>query len=570
MVDGRTGFPRYQGRLELTWTNKHLSLLAHEDGSYEWVAPSDYRVAEVRLLHDVGSSGDVHSDRNRARDNLLVRGDALNVLTSLVNLPEFESEYVGKVRLAYLDPPFNTQQSFLHYDDALEHSVWLTMMRDRLALVKTLLAADGSAWVHCDDSEHAYLKATMDEIFGRDNFVATVIWQRSYTRENRTDVSTVHDYILIYARDRAAWAESRNLLSATEEQIGRYRNPDNDPRGAWKAIPAHAKAGKGRRAAQFYELTLPSGRAVSPPPGTCWRYVRARFDELVEENRVWFGRDGNAMPAIKAFLSEVPAGLVPITIWPYEEVGTTGTAKAEIVRLFPDVTPFATPKPERLIARIVQIASNEDDLVLDCFLGSGTTAAVAHKMGRRWIGVEWSAETLDTFAIPRLRKVISGEDSGGISEAVGWNGGGGFRTLDVAPSMFSEETGQVFLSGWATNGRLAEATAAQLHFAYELDPPFSGKRGRSRLAVLDGLVNEAVVKVLVDALPEDERLVVCGTAIDPATRQVLRQLRPGSTIRKIPQSILREYRRASEWTPRSAEPTSQPVAEPALAEAVKI
>ncbi len=178
--------PTYDGRLELTWTNKPLRLLAHEDGSYEWVSPSDYRVAEVRLLHDAGAGGEVHAQPDRARDNLLIRGDALNALTSLIELPELAREYVGKVKLAYLDPPFNTQQSFLHYDDALEHSVWLTMMRDRLVSTKTLLAPAGSVWVHLDDSEMGYCRVMMDEIFGRENFVATIVWEKSYTRENRT------------------------------------------------------------------------------------------------------------------------------------------------------------------------------------------------------------------------------------------------------------------------------------------------------------------------------------------------------------------------------------------------
>ncbi|HLT18334.1 MAG TPA: site-specific DNA-methyltransferase, partial [Thermomicrobiales bacterium] len=188
--------PRYEGRLELTWTNKHLRLLAHEDGRYEWLPPSDYRVAEVRLLHDAGVVGATHPDEERARDNLLIRGDALNALTSLIELPEFAREYVGKVKLAYLDPPFNTQQSFLQYDDALEHSVWLTMMRDRLTQVKTLLAPDGSVWVHCDDSEQAYLKVMMDEVFGRDNFVATVIWEKaSSARNDAKQFSVDHDYV---------------------------------------------------------------------------------------------------------------------------------------------------------------------------------------------------------------------------------------------------------------------------------------------------------------------------------------------------------------------------------------
>jgi len=539
--------PTYDGRLELTWTNKSLRLLAHEDGSYEWVPPSDYRVAEVRLLHDAGAVGEVHAQPDRTTDNLLIRGDALNALTSLIELPEFAREYLGKVKLAYLDPPFNTQQSFLHYDDALEHSVWLTMMRDRLVSTKTLLAPAGSVWVHLDDSEMGYCRVMMDEVFGRGNFVATIVWEKSYTRENRTTISTTHDYILIYARDYQAWAPTRNLLPATEEQIGRYTNPDNDARGPWKALPAHAKAGVGRRAAQFYEITLPSGRVVNPPPGRCWLYTAPRFQDLLADNRVWFGRDGDAAPAIKRFLSEVPAGLVPTTIWHHDEVGTTGTAKAEVVELFPNAPPFATPKPEALVERILQIASNPGDIVLDCFVGSGTTAAAAQKMARRWVVVERSVATVDTYCIPRLTQVTEGHDQGGITEAVGWDGGGGFRILDIAPSMFEAVDGQVYLSEWATNGTLAEVTAAQLHYDYQYDPPFCGRRGRSRLAVIDGLVNEAVVRLVANALAEDQRLVICGTAIDPAAREVLRGLRPGSSVRKIPHSILQEYRQSVRW-----------------------
>lgn len=538
---------RYTGTLELSWTNKHLRLLAEEDGSYEWVPPSDYRVAEVRLLEDAGAVGKTRSQRSRAKDNLLIRGDALNALTSLGELPEFAKELVGKVRLAYLDPPFNTKQSFLHYDDNLEHSVWLTMMRDRLVQIKKLLASNGSVWVHLDDSEMAYCRAIMDEEFGRDSFVATIIWEKSYTRENRTDISTTHDYILVYAMDRSVWKAARNLLLQSEAQIGRYSNPDADPRGPWKAVPVHAKAEKGRRAEQFYSLTTPSGRILDPPPGNCWRFTRARLDELIADNRVWFGRNGKGVPALKKFLSEVQPGLVPVSIWPHTEIGTTGTAKNEIVALFTEQEPFSTPKPEALVSRIAQIASNPGDIVLDCFLGSGTTAAVAHKMGRRWIGIERSVETFDTYTIPRLTKVITGDDPGGITEQVEWTGGGGFRVLDVAPSMFDEDEGTVYLAPWATSSHLAEVCAAQMHYEFDPEPPFAGRRGRTRLAVIDGLVNEDVVRLLVTNLTEDEHVVVCGTAIDPAARTLLRDLRRGSSVRKIPASILQEYRQST-WT----------------------
>lgn len=530
----------------MTWTNKDKRLLAHEDGSYEWLSPADYRVAEVRLLDDAAMVGEVGPKTKRASDNLLIRGDALNALTSLCELREFASAYANQVRLAYIDPPFNTQQSFLDYDDALEHSVWLTMMRDRLVQIKKLLSDDGSIWVHLDDSEMAYCRVLLDEIFGRENFVATVVWEKLGTRENRTLISTSQDYILVFAKDRSKWR--RGLLPFGEEQLARFKNPDDDPRGPWASLPMHAKAGPGRRKEQFYTVTTPSGRKVDPPAGRCWVYTKPRFGELVADGRVWFGADGSNVPRVKTFLSEVDQGLVPRSWWPGDEVGETSTAKDEIVKLFPDLTPFATPKPERLIERIMQIGSAPGDVVLDCFVGSGTTAAVAHKMGRRWVGIERSAETLDAFTLPRLRRVVEGNDPGGITDAAEWKGGGGFRVLDVAPSMFEVEDASVFIAGWASNGKLAEVTAAQLGFEFAPDPPFAGRKGRSRLAVIDGLVNPDVAKMLVDALPEDELLTLCGTAVDNEVRSTLRELRRGSTVRKIPASILADYRSAR-WQP---------------------
>lgn len=541
--------PTYEGRLELTWTNKQLRLLAHEDGSYEWIPPSDYRVAEVRLLHDVRTVGTTASERNRAKDNLLICGDALNALTSLTQLPEFEREYVGKVKLAYLDPPFNTQQSFLQYDDALEHSVWLTMMRDRLVQVKMLLDPTGSVWVHCDDSEQHRLRCVMDEVFGAHSFVATVLWQKRYSRDNRPAIGPVHDYVLVYAPSGVGWKDVRNRIPRDPRSLRQYRNPNDDPRGSWRPIPLDAQAGHATPA-QFYEIVTPGGARHMPPPGRCWSVTKERFEELLNDGRLYFGAGGRGKPNIIRYLSE-DQGLVPWTWWPHEEVGHNDESKKEILALFPTVEPYETPKPERLMHRIIHIASNPGDIILDCFLGSGTTAAVAHKMGRWWVGIEREPSTVEMYAEPRLEKVLAGEDPGGITDIAGWEGGGGFRMLEVAPSMFEEKDGQVFLSEWATNGKLAEVTAAQLHYNNEYDPPFSGRRGRSRLAVIDGLVNEDVVRLLVNALPADERLVACGTAIDPASRDVLRELRPGSSVRKIPHSILQEYRQSTRRTERS-------------------
>jgi adenine-specific DNA-methyltransferase len=477
-----------------------------------------------------------------AQDNLLIRGDALNALTSLATLPEFEREYAGKVKLAYLDPPFNTQQSFLHYDDALEHSVWLTMMRDRLTQVITLLSPDGSVWVHCDDSEQAYLRVMMDELFGRKNFVASVIWQKIQGRNNSAQhFSTDHDYVLVFAKDAESW--SRNRIDRTGLSDADFWNPDNDLRGSWRRsdLTASHAYSEGK-----YEVTGPHGDRFTPRGNRWWSVSHTSFEALRADNRLWWGKSGRTFPFRKRFEAEL-GGLVPTTIWFHDEGGDNREAKQEVTKLLGRDAIFATPKPERLLQRVIRIGSDPGDTVLDCFLGSGTTAAVAHKMDRRWVGVERSAVTLDVYTIPRLTKVLSGEDIGGITNDVGWEGGGGFRVLEVAPSMFEEVGGQVFLSGWAINRQLAEATAAQLRYDFDFDPPFCGRRGRSRLAVVDGLVNEGVVQLLVSALDEREQLVICGTAIDPAAGASLREIRPGSTVRKIPQSILQEYRHAVRW-----------------------
>jgi adenine-specific DNA-methyltransferase len=541
---------RYQGRLELTWTNKDERLLAGDEGSYQWVPAADYRVAEVRLLHDAGDIG-VNPSRARSQDNLLIRGDALNALTSLCELPEFESEVVGKVKLAYIDPPFNTQQAFENYDDALEHSVWLTMMRDRLVQIKELLADAGSVWVHLDDSEMAYCRVMMDEVFGRANFIACVVWESAEGGRGDTDIAEVHNYLLVYAKDPVAFGRERNPIVRNEKQLARFKNPDNDPRGPWRqGDDGTAKSGSDEKSR--FPIKLPSGRTVTPKEGRYWAFSKATFERAHKEGRVWFGKSGDALPVIKRYLSDVKPGVAPKTWWPAGEVGSNQEAKRDhLNKLLPKVSPFDTPKPERLLRRIIHIATNPGDIVLDCFLGSGTTAAVAQKMGRRWIGVERRAKTIDRYTLPRLKLVVTGKDPLGITAEEGWEGGGGFRVLDVAPSMFEDCEGQVVIADWATDEKLAEGTAAQLGYAFEPDPPFWGRKGRSRLAVIDGLVNEQVTELLLEALPDGEVLVVCGTAVDPAARDLVRIRRRGSTVRKIPASILTEYELRTRWVPRS-------------------
>ena len=565
MTDGQA-HPPYAGRLELTWTNKDRTLLAHEDGSYEWVDPSDYRVAEVRLLHDVTTVGETAPDDRRAADNLLIRGDALHVLQALNRIPEFANEYVGKVRLVYIDPPFNTGQAFEHYDDNLEHSVWLTMLRDRLVQIKPLLAPNGSVWVHLDDAEVHHCRAVLDEVFGADHFVGSVIWKRRNDPRNTARfISMDHDTLLVYSAHPEG--SSFNQLPRTDSMDAAYTNPDADHRGVWRRSDLAARNFYSRG---LYSIETPSGRLIGgPPSGSYWRVSEDELRRLDSDGRIYWGSKGDSRPYLKRFLTEVNAGRVSSSVWPPEEVGFVRNGKEEVRALVGDV--FATPKPERLILRIVQMSTDPGDIVLDCFAGSGTTAAVAHKMRRRWVGVEWSAETIESFTLPRLQKVVAGDDPGGVTDGCAWRGGGGFRLLDVGPSMFEVVDGRVYLATWATNGALAEATAAQLGYEFTSDPPFSGTKGRTRLAVVDGLVNEAVIRLLMDALPEGERLCVCGTAFDPAVRQVLRELRPGSTMKKVPAALLDEYRASRrerlrlastlDWTEASALLSSEADAE---------
>lgn len=354
--------------------------------------------------------------------NHIIHGDAGLVLGNLAGQG-------GGVRLALLDPPYNTKSTFHHYGDRQASDVWLETRRRHMQLIREVLDPLGSVWIHLDDSEHHYARVMFDEVFGRANYVSTLVWQKTLSRENRTAISSAHEYILVYAKDRKAWARNRNLLDPTPDQLARYKNPDNDPRGPWTSGDTTAKAGPGRRAAQFYDVFLPSGRKVAPAPGMAWRYTRERLDEMIAEGRIWFGRNGDNMPRVKRYLSETQGGLVPTTWLPGDEVGTTDSAKKELRRLFPDMVPFETPKPELLTARIIKIATDPGDLVLDCYGGSGTSAAVSHKLGRRWITIERERRTIDEVLVPRLQRVIAGEQ-GGVSSQVGWTGGGSFNFHD--------------------------------------------------------------------------------------------------------------------------------------------
>lgn len=363
--------------------------------------------------------------------NLLVQGDNLEALKALLPF------YRGQVKCIFIDPPYNTKSAFEHYDDNLEHSKWLSMMLPRLQLLREFLREDGSIWVTIDDHEGHYLKVLMDEVFGRGNFVANCVWQKRYSRENRESLGDVHDHLLVYARSPDAFKQTRNLIPLSEDQAKIYRDPSNpkqtDATKRWRGLPMTAQ---GYRPNQMYSITAPNGTVHHPPEGRCWSMIEPEFEKLKTAGRIYWGKDGSAQPSVIRFLSEVP-GLVPWTWWSHDEVGHTDESKKEANLLFGGDVSFGTPKPERLMQRVLHIASKPNDLILDSFLGSGTTAAVAHKMGRRWIGIE-AGDHAVTHCLPRLQKVIAGEQ-GGISTAVNWQGGGGFRFVQLGAPLFDAQ-----------------------------------------------------------------------------------------------------------------------------------
>jgi len=367
------------------------------------------------------SYGDNHSG------NLLIQGDNLHALKAL--LPY----YRGQVKCIVIDPPYNTKSAFEHYQDSLEHSKWLDMIFPRLQLLRDLLSEDGSIWVTIDDNEAHYLKVIMDEIFGRGNFVSNVVWQSKDTPgNNASTIAQTHNIVLVF-RKSELWKP--NLVPRSEKQIANYKNPDNDPRGPWLGTPMTRAEFRDR---DCYPLINDVGVEVMPPKGSSWRRPPDEIKRLQMERRIYWGKNGDAeFPMEKKFLSEVKDGVVPQSWWPYDFAGSTRNASAEMKGLFDGEKTFETPKPERIIQRILEIATQENDLVLDSFLGSGTTAAVAHKMKRRYIGIEMG-EHAKTHCAARLKKVVDGEQ-GGISQAVNWQGGGGFSFYQLGAPLFTAE-----------------------------------------------------------------------------------------------------------------------------------
>lgn len=414
-------------------------------------------LASYRLLEETSDLS--HGDRETG--NMLIQGDNLDALKAL--LPY----YAGKVKCIFIDPPYNTRSAFEHYDDNLEHAQWLAMMYPRLELLRKLLSEDGSIWVSIDDNEGHYLKIIMDEIFGRKNFVANCVWQHSIQGQGYQGKFTLnHNHILTYRKSDKFLL---GVLPREDHHNKAYSNPDNDPKGLWRT--GDVRNGLYRPNLK-YPINTPSGKIIEPPPNG-WRWQKETLAEKIKTGEVFFSKDETRIIR-KIYLCDQD-GRVPDSWWIGDESGTTRQAKSELKSLF-EAEIFDTPKPEKLIQKIFLLCSERNDLVLDSFLGSGTTAAVAHKMGRRYIGIEMGEHAV-THCAPRLRKVIEGEQ-GGISEAVGWKGGGGFRFYRLGDPVFDE-------AGHISHGIRFAPLAAHVWFI-ETGVPFIGSADSPLLGIHDG------------------------------------------------------------------------------------
>lgn len=599
-----------QQRLQLTWCNKDMALIPTKTGKYgyTWVEPDDPRYCETHTLvmdnyiqgrQTPKTDDGVYSERadfEPQTDNLLINGESGDVLEALTRVPELADKYVGNVKLVYIDPPFNTEKTFESYEDNLEHSIWLTLMRDRLVNLKKLLSDGGTIWVHLNESEAHRMRLVMDEVFGAGNFIAELVWQRKTSSQSDTShISLDTDFILVYAKDENF--VSFNGLPRTAASESAYGNPDNDPRGPWRESDYKMKSGA------LYPIIHPrTGEEVWPPEGMMWRYSEATHKKNLADNRLYWGKTLDyRYPKFKRFRSEVSDTRIPSNLLLADDVDTTRRAKQHLKELFTGVPPFSTPKPERLLFHIIHIATKPGDIVLDCFAGSATTAAVAQKMGRRWVTCELLASNYSTYDVPRLTKVVNDEDQGGITQikperiaadgvelpdgvspddaakftsvlnkliaededlkkdkavktlkklaktknakpTINWRGGGGFQTAHLSPACFDydPELDRVVLTPDATGDMLVKSVAANLGFSLiptDACSPFDGVRGKTLLKVHEGVADPELVDALAAQVPEGCSLVLAATGVLDGTRERLRRACKGSRVVHVPDGI---------------------------------
>jgi len=508
-------------RLELTWIGKDERprlepriLLEEPDKSYH---------AKARVTdHDIF-------------DNILIHGDNLLALKAL------EQEFTDQVKCIFIDPPYNTGSAFEHYDDGVEHSVWLSLMRDRLELLRRLLTEEGSLWITIDDNEAHYLKVLCDEVFGRKNFIANVIWEKSDSPKMDSQFfSSRHDHLFVFAKNSEAVQLSRLAVEAQEH----YNKVAPDGRRYYTKPLRAMGSGEDTREARpsmYFSLRAPDGTDVYPkkPDGSDgrWRWGPEKYANEISRIEWVDGKNGWT-PYFRIY-EETGIGRPPETIWPHSEVGSNRTSKAEVKALFGENDLFTTPKPEALISRVLQIATKSGDLVLDSFGGSGTTGAVAHKMGRRWIMAELHDHCY-THIAPRLRKVIDGTDPVGITEGVGWKGGGGFRYYRLAPSLLEKDAwGNWVISKKFDPVKLSQAVCKLMGFVYQPDETRYWMQGRSSETDFIYVTTQNLTRQQLAAISEevgDKRtLLVCCKAFRAEADAF-----PNLTIKKIPQAVLRK------------------------------
>ena len=497
-------------KLELTWIGKEDEPLA----------------IEPRLLLDTPeySFGEVETgtlpNGKPWHGNMLIHGDNLLALRAL------EENFVGQVKCIYIDPPYNTGSAFEHYDDNREHSIWLSLMRERLVILHRLLSDDGLIWITLDDNEVHYCKVMCDEIFGRKNFLCNVIWQHSIQGKNDAKTfSLSHNHILVYAKSDKF---IRYKLPREEKHNANYSNPDNDPKGPWRSGDVRSP---NLRENLKYNITTPSGKIISPPEKG-WRWSKELLLSKIESGEIFFSSDEKRIIR-KIYLCDQD-GRVPDSLWLGEDSGTTREANTELKGL---QVAFGTPKPERLIQRVINISTKPGDLVLDSFLGSGTTAAVAHKMGRRWIGVELGEHAYTHCAV-RMKKVIEGEQ-GGISKSQNWQGGGGFKFYELAPSLLNKDKyGNLVINKDYNADMLAAAMAKHQGFTFSPDAELYWKQGHSSehdfIFTTTQLITAEMLDAIHDQLGEDESLLICCTKFQPECRNKFSNI----TIKKIPKVLL--------------------------------
>jgi len=495
-----------------------------------WIGKENRPRLEPRILLE-DSSGSYHASHrvseNDIFDNRLIFGDNLLALRAL------EQEFAGKITCVFIDPPYNTGSAFTQYDDGIEHSIWLSLMRERLTIIRRLLSSVGSLWITIDDNEAHYLKVLCDEVFGRGNFIANIVWQSKDTPgNNATGIAETHNHLLVYRRDVGFVPK---LLTRSEKQVANYSNPDNDDRGPWLAAPLTRAEHRDR---DYYALENEKGHKVFPPKGSSWRRPPDKMKWLASDNRIWWGKHGDAeFPMEKKFLSEAKEGVTNQTWWPYEFAGSTRNASAEMKGLFEGAKAFDTPKPEKLLFRVLSLATNPGDIVLDSFAGSGTTGAVAQKIGRRWIMVEVH-DHINTLIVPRLQKVINGSDQGGISKAVDWKGGGGFRYYRLAPSLLEKDKWGNWVINQEYNGAmLAEALCKLEGFTYAPSDTIYWQHGHSTerdfVYVTTAHLTHDQLRQLSDEVGPDRALLVLCTAFRARSDEF-----PNLTVKKIPKTVL--------------------------------